>query len=56
MTAQLGYSHVLSKAHKTYVNLDQYHPSYLKKIISLFHLMSNHYLPMYLLRRQSTSC
>ena len=35
--------------------LDQYHPSYLTMITSLFLLMLNHYLPMCQLKRQSTS-
>ena len=34
--------------------LDQYNPSHLTKIIGLFLLMSNHYLPMRQLKRQST--
>ena len=35
--------------------LDQYHPSYLTMLTSLFLLMFNHYLPMCQLKIQSTS-
>ena len=37
------------------IRFDQYRPSYLMKINSLFHLMSNRYLPMSESKRRSTS-